>query len=172
MWLIFCLLAFFQFSEADMPKCCPNGQNVNLVKRQCSHTEDRLDPTLGLIPSSSSLSEGEFSALCEDGEPQPVPIHAQTLLSSSQQQDLGVGLHCIDLARQENGSLTLVAWTCLSTPRCRHSACLEKCCSLNQVFGHDNQCRDVPDQRMLWTADKVSEVREGAVVRRSDILTR
>ena len=171
MWLIFCLLAFFQFSEADMPKCCPNGQNVNLEKRQCSQT-DRVDSTFELISTSSSLSEGEFSALCEDGEPQPVPIDAPTLLSSSQQQDLGAGHHCIDLARQENGSLTLVAWTCLSPPRCRHSACLEKCCPQSQVFGHDDQCRDVPDQGMLWTADRVQEVTDGAVVRWSNIVTR
>ena len=41
------------------------------------------------------------------------------------------------------------------------------------MFGHDNQCTDVPDEGMLWTADKVSEVEvEGAVVRRSDIVTR
>ena len=171
MWLIFCLLAFFQFSEADMPKCCPNGQNVNLVKRQCSQT-DRVDSTSELIPTSSSLSEGEFSALCEDGDPQPVPIEAPTLLSTSQQQDLGPGHHCIDLASHENGSLAFVAWTCLSPPRCRHSACLEKCCPQSQVFGQDNQCRDVPDQGMLWTADKVPEVTDGAVVRRSDIVTR
>ena len=90
MWLIFCLLAFFQFSEADMPKCCPNGQNVNLVNRQCSKT-DGLDSTLERIPTSLSLGEGEFSALCEDGEPQPVPIDAATPLPSSQQQDLGPG---------------------------------------------------------------------------------
>ena len=172
MWLIFCLSAFSQISGANIPKCCPYGQNVDLVKRQCSQT-DKSDSTLELIPTSSSLSESEFSALCEDGEPQPVPIDAATPLSSSQQQDLGPGHHCIDLARQENGSLTLVAWTCLSPPRCRHSACLEKCCPQNQVFGHDNQCTDVPDEGMLWTADKVSEVEvEGAVVRRSDIVTR
>ena len=163
MWLIFGLLAFFQFSGADMPKCCPNGQNVNLVKRQCSQTDTVDSTTLELIPPSSSLSEGEFSALCEDGEPQPVPI---------EQQDLGPGHHCIDLASQENGSFTLVAWTCHSTPRCRHSACLEKCCPQNQVFGHDNQCTDVPDQGMLWTVDKVPEVIDGAVVRRSDIVSR
>ena len=77
------------------------------------------------------------------------------------------------MARQENGSLTLVAWTCLSSPpRCRHSACLEKCCPLDQVFGQDNKCRGVTDQGMLWTADKVLEVTIGAVVRRSDIVTR
>ena len=171
MWLIWCLLAFFQFSGADIPKCCPFGQNVDLVKRQCSQSV-KLDSTLDLIPTSSSLSEGEFSALCEDGEPQPILIDAATHLSLSQKQDLDPGHHCIDLTRQEDGSLTLVAWTCLSPPRCRHLACLEKCCPLNQVFGHDNQCTDVPDEGMLWTADKVSEVREGAVVRRSDIVTR
>ena len=172
MWLIFCLVAVFQFSGADMPKCCPNGQNVNLVKRQCSQTDKMDSTTLELIPTSLSLSEGEFVALCEDGEPQPVPINAATPLSSSQQQDLGPGHHCIDLASQDNGSFTLVAWTCHSTPRCRHSACLEKCCPQNQVFGHDNQCTDVPDQGMLWTVDKVPEVMDGAVVRRSDIVTR
>ena len=174
MWLIFCLVAFFQFSGADMPKCCPNGQNVNLVKRQCSET-DPVDSTtlLELISTTSSLSEGEFSSLCEDGEPQPVPIHhAPTLFSSSQQQDLNSGHHCIDLARQDNGSLALVAWTCQSAPRCRHSACLEKCCPPKQVFGHDNQCTYVPDQGMLWTVDKVPEVMDGAVVRRSDIVSR
>ena len=163
MWLIFGLLAVFQFSGADMPKCCPNGQNVNLVKRQCSQTDTVDSTTLELIHTSLSLSEGEFSALCEDGEPQPVPI---------EQQDLGSGHHCIDLASQDNGSFTLVAWTCHSPPRCRHSACLEKCCPQNQVFGHDNQCTDVPDQGMLWTVDKVPEVMNGAVVRRSDIVSR
>ena len=168
MWLIFCLIALSHSSRANLPKCCPKRQSVDLAKRQCSQTE----ATSELFPTSSSLSEGEFSALCEDGEPQPVPIDAVTPLSSSQQQDLGLGHHCIDLTRQENGSLTLVAWTCLSPPRCRHSACLEKCCPQNQVFGHDNQCTDVPDQGMLWTADKVSDVTDGAVVRRSDIITR
>ena len=169
MWLIFCLVAFFQFSGADMPKCCPNGQNVNLVKRQCSET-DPVDSTtlLELISTTSSLSEGEFSALCEDGEPKPVLIHPPTLFSSN----LGAGHHCIDLARQDNGSLSLVAWTCQSAPRCRHSACLEKCCPQNQVFGHDNQCTNVLDRGMLWTVDKVPEVMDGAVVRRSDIVSR
>ena len=168
MWLIFCLMTLSHSSRANLPKCCPNGQSVNLAKRQCSQT----DSTSELIPTSSSLSEGEFSALCEDGEPQPILIDAATHLSLSQKQDLDPGHHCIDLTRQENGSLTLVAWTCLSPPRCRHLACLEKCCPQNQVYGHDNKCRDVPDQGMLWTADKVPEVRDGAVVRRSNIATR
>ena len=44
--------------------------------------------------------------------------------------------------------------------------------SLGSVFGQDNKCRDVPDRGMLWTADKVLEVTNGAVVRRSDIITR
>ena len=171
MWQIFCLLAVSHFSEANLPKCCPNGQSVDLVKKECSQTDfARSDSTLGLIPTSSSLSEGEFSTLCEEEEdPQPVPIHPGKLLSSN----LSPGQQCIDLARQENGSLTLVAWTRPSSPpRCRHSACLEKCCPLDQVFGQDNKCRDVPDQGMLWTADKVLEVTNGAVVRRSDIVTR
>ena len=171
MWLLFCILAVLQFSAANMPKCCPNGQHVNLVERQCSQSQ-RSDETLELIPTSSPLSEGDFSALCEEGEPQPVPIHTDTLLSSSQQQDLDPGHHCIDLARQENGSQALVAWTCLSPPRCRHQACLEKCCPQNKVFGHDNMCRDVPDREMLWTLDKMPEVMDGAVVRRSDIIAR
>ena len=169
MWLIFCLMSLSHSSWANLPnKCCPKGQSVNLAERRCSQTN--LTTSELISNSSSSLDEGEFSALCEDGDPHPVLIDAP--LSSSQKQDPGPGHHCLDLAKQENGSLTLVAWTCLSPPRCRHSACLEKCCPQNQVFGHDNQCRDVPDQGMLWTADKVSEVGEGAVVRRSDILTR
>ena len=117
-------------------------------------------------------SRASHTTTCEEGDPQPLPIQGGTPLSSSQ-QDLDVGHHhCIDLASHENGSLTMMAWTCLSPPRCRHPACLEKCCPRNQVFGHDNQCRDVPDQEMLWTADKVPEVVDGAVVRKSDILTR
>ena len=173
MWLVLRLLAIFPFcgSDPDIPKCCPFGQNVNMVKRQCSQNEAEDHP-LELTPTSSPLSEGEFSSLCEKGDPQPLPIQGGTLLFSSQ-QDLDVGHHhCIDLASHENGSLTMMAWTCLSPPRCRHPACLEKCCPRNQVFGHDNQCRDVPDQEMLWTVDKVPEVMDGAVVRKSDILTR